>query len=167
MKISMKLFIWLLFLVSFQSFAKTGFMNMMEAFEKTNQGRKVKARIEKESKKAESNLKALEDKLKKEEADLKQEAALLSERGRAEKISKFQEKVFNFQKNAKNKETELQKLQAQLMEPVLNRLKSVTGEIAAGENYTVIKNMGADTLWVAPGLDITSRVYKAYNKKYK
>ena len=167
MKISMNLLIWFLFLLSFQSFAKTGFVNMMEAFEQTNQGKKVKIRLEKESKKAENNLKALENKLKEEEANLKKEVALLSNQGRAEKISKFQEKVFNFQKNAKNKETELQKLQTQLMEPVLNRLKSVAGEIAKKEKYTVIKNMGADTLWVAPELDVTKKVYKAYNKKYK
>ena len=115
---------------SFPCFAKTGYMNLMKAFENTNQGKKVKVRLEKESQTAQSNLKSAEKKLKKEEADLQKEVALLSEQAKTQKIFRFQEKVSNFQREAKNKEAELQRLQGRLMEPILDQLKSVTGSIA-------------------------------------
>lgn len=162
-----RLFFILSLALSFPCFAKTGYMNLMKAFESTNQGKKVKARLEKESKTAQNNLKTAENKLKKEEADLQNEVSLLSEQAKTQKILKFQEKVSNFQRSAKNKEAELQRLQGKLMEPILNRLRSITGNIAKKEKYIVIKNRGPETLWVSPELDITNQVVKAYNKKYK
>ena len=37
---------------SFHSFAKVGYVNLMEAFENTKQGRRVKSRLEKDAEKA-------------------------------------------------------------------------------------------------------------------
>lgn len=162
-----RLFLLLSLLFSLPCFAKTGYMNLMEAFESTRQGKKVKTRLERESKKAQSKLKTAENKLKQEEAGLQQEMALVSDQEKSKKIFKFQEKVSSFQREAKSKEVELQKLQGRLMDPILERLKLVTADTAKKEKYEVIKNMGPETLWVAPDLDITNQVVKAYNKKYK
>ena len=162
-----RLFLLLSLLFSLPCFAKTGYMNLMKAFESTHQGKKVKARLKKESKKAQNNLKTAENKLKQEEAGLQKEVALLSDQQKTQKIFKFQEKVSNFQREAKSKEMELQKLQGRLMDPILERLKLVTADIAKKEEYKAIKNMGPETLWVSPDLNITNKVVKAYNKKYK
>ena len=148
-------------------FAKTGYIELMEAFESTSQGKKVKARLEKEAKAAEISLKKQEAKLKKEEASLQKEVAIISEQAKTQKIMQFQGKVANFQKSAKDKEVELQSLQNQLMEPILNRLKQVAGNVAQNEKYTVVKARGQDVLWLSPELDLTNKVVKAYNKKYK
>lgn len=160
------LFIFSLFL-PLSSLSKTGYLNLMEAFERTNQGKKVKSRFEKESKKIQNTLKATENKLRQEEAGLQKEMALLSEQQRGPRIMKFQEKVTQFQQQAKGKELELQKLQAELTDPIIKRLKVVTGAVAKTEKYELIKNIGPDTVWVSPNLDVTNQVVKAYNKKHK
>lgn len=152
---------------SFQSFSKTAYVNLMQAFENTRQGKKVKSNLEKTANKAKAEFKSKELKLQKEEESLKKEMALLSEQARAQKISRLQEKILNFQKEAKNKDVELQKLQNQLMNPVLERLKKVIGEIAKKESYTVVKDFGNEVLWISPELNLTVKVYKAYNKRYK
>jgi len=162
-----RLFFTLSMLFSFPCFAKTAYMNLMKAFESTSQGKKVKTRLEAESKKAQDQLKKAENKLKQEEAGLQKEVALLSDQQKTQKILKFQEKVSQFQREAKNKEMELQKLQNRLTDPILERLKSVTGEIAKKQKYELIKNIGPETLWVSPNLNITNQVVKSYNKKYK
>ena len=92
---------------------------------------------------------------------------MLSEQARAQKISQLQQKILNFQNEAKNKDVELQNLQNKLMNPILERLKKVIGETAKKGSYTAVKNISADVLWVSPELDLTVKVYKAYNKKYK
>ena len=164
----MKLFLVLLVaLFSFQSFSKTAYVNLMKAFENTKQGQKVKAQLKKSTNKAKSDFKSKELKLQKEEESLKKEMALLSEQARAQKISQLQQKILNFQQSAKNKDVELQKLQNKLMNPVLERLKKIIGEIAKKESYTVVKNFGTEVLWVSPELDLTTKVYKAYNKKHR
>jgi len=152
---------------SVPSFSQTAYVNLMQAFENTKQGRRVKVRLEKTAAKAKKQFKSMEIKLQKEEADLKKEAPLLSEQARMQKIQTLQQKIFNFQKEAKNKDVELQKLQNQLMNPVIERLKKVTGEIAKKESYSIVENIGNDVLWVSPKLDLTQKVSKAFNKKYK
>ena len=164
----MKLFL-ICFIVfcPFSSLAKTGYVNLMKAFENTKQGRRVKARLSKKTEKAQKHFKSMENKIQKEEEALKKEVALLSEQARAKKIGQFQQQVFEFQKSAKAKELELQQLQNKLMGPVLEKLKQVTGEVAKKESYQVVENIGNDVIWVAPELDLTTRVYKVFNKKYK
>ena len=142
-------------------------MNLMQVFESTNRGKKVKTRLERESKTAEKKLRAAEQNLKKEEESLKKEVALLSGQAKSQKIFMFQEKVSKLQREAKEKDMELQKLQGRLMEPILEQMKVVTGNVAKKGKYQIVKNIGPDTIWVAPELDITKQVIKAYNKKYK
>ena len=164
----MKLFlIVLVAFFSFQSFSKTAYVNLMQAFENTKQGRKVKARLEKTANKAKMEFKSKELKLQREEESLKKEMALLSEQARAQKISQLQQRIVNFQKEAKNKDTELQNLQNKLMNPILERLKKIIAEVAKKESYTIVKNIGTEVLWVDSNLNLTAKVYKAYNKKYK
>lgn len=147
--------------------AKTAYVNLMEAFEKTKQGRRVKAQLEKTAEKAKKEFKSLELKIQKEEESLKKEAPLLSEQARAQKIQQLQQKFVNFQRDVKNKDLELQNLQNQLMNPVIERLKQVIGELAKRENYLVVENINSDVLWVSPESDLTQKVHKEFNKKYK
>ena len=164
----MKVFLTVLIaFFSFQSFSKTGYVNLMQAFEKTNQGQKVRRQLEKTANKAKAEFKSKELKLQREEESLKKEMALLSEQARGQKISQLQQKILNFQKEAKEKDAELQNLQNKLMNPVLDRLKRVIAEAAKKESYSAVKNIGTEVLWVSPELDLTNKVYKIYNKKYK
>lgn len=160
-------FITVIAFCSFHSFAKTGYVNLMKAFENTKQGRRVKARLEQSAKKAKKHFESEELKIKKEDQSFKKEAPLLSEQARVQKLQQLQQKFLEFQRKAKNKEIELQKLQNQLTNPVIEKLKKVSGEVAKKESYLVVKNMGNDVLWVSPELDLTKKVYKAFNKKYK
>ena len=161
------LLIFLITFFSFQSFSKTAYVNLMQAFEKTKQGQRVKVRLEKTADQAKSQFKSKELKLQKEEEALQKEMALLSEQARAQKISQLQQKILNFQKEAKNKDVELQNLQNKLMNPILERLKKVIAELAKKGSYTIVEDFGSEVLWVSPDLDLTSQVYKTYNKKHK
>ena len=152
---------------SFHSFAKIGYVNLMEAFENTRQGRRVKSRLEKDAEKAKKQFKAIERKLQKEEEAFKKDAPLLSEQARAQKIQQLQQKIVSFQREAKNKDLELQNLQNRLMNPVIEKLKKVIGEVAKAESCLVVENIGNDVLWVSPDLNLTQKVYKTFNKKYK
>ena len=161
------LFLSIFVFYSFHSFAKTGYVNLMEAFEKTKQGRRVQTRLEQNTKKAKKYFKSIELQIQKEEEALKKEAPILSEQARAKKIQQLQRKFLNFQKEAKSKDLELQNLQNKLMNPVIEKLKAIIGEVAQKESYLIIENIGSDVLWVSPELDLTAKVYKAFNKKYK
>ena len=146
---------------------KIAYVNIMEAFEQTKQGRRVKSQLEKSAEKAQKQIKSRELKIQKEEEALKKEAPLLSEQARAQKIQQLQKKILDFQRDVKNKDLELQNLQNQLMNPIIEKLKKVIGEVAKKQSYLVVENIGNDVLWVSPELDLTQKVYKEFNKKYK
>ena len=158
-----------LFLIFFssQSFGKTGYVNLISALESTKQGQKVKNKLEKTAETAKKTFKTKEQDLQKEEEALKKDAPLLSEQARNQRIQKLQEKYMNYQRQRKQKELELQNLQSKLMNPVVERIKQVAGEVARKEGYLVVENIGNDVLWVDPKLDLTKKVITKFNKKYK
>ena len=91
----------------------------------------------------------------------------MSEQARAKKIQQLQQKILTFQREAKKKDMELQNLQNQLMNPVIEKLKRVLGEIATKEGYLVVENIGNDVLWVSPQRDLTKKTVALFNKKHK
>lgn len=146
---------------------RTGYVDIMKAFESTKRGRRVKSKLENLTEKAKKEFKSTELSLQKEENKLKKDAPLLSEQGRMQRVQQLQQKIVDYQKSVKDKEVELQNLQNQLMNPVIENLKTVIGEVAKKENYLVVENIGNDVLWVDQSLNLTNKVSKEFNKKYK
>ena len=158
--------IFLLF-VSVTGFAKTGYVDMREAFQNTRQGQKVEKRLEKDLAKAKKEISGIEDQLKKDRAKLEQDIPLLSEEKRARRVQQFQRKVLESQKEAEQKRAALQQLEEELRGPILQKLQQTAGRIAEKEGYTVIHNKDGGTVWVSPKLDLTKKVSAQFNKKHK
>ena len=164
----MKYFILILVaLVSFDVFAKTGYVDMVKAIEYTKQGKKVKSKLEKSLAAAKKSMKSIENNLKKERSNLEKEVPLLSDEKRSQKIQQFQQKVMRSQQQAESKQLELKKLEDKLMNPVVERLRKVISSIAKKEGYEVVHNIDKSVLWVSPKLDLTKKVYTLFNKKYR
>ena len=65
------------------------------------------------------------------------------------------------------KKQELQKLEDQLMAPIIAKLEKAIAEVAKKEGYTVVKAKDKNTLWVSSSADLTKKVYTRFNKKNK
>ena len=164
----MKFFIsFLLIMAAPFGFAKTGYVDMKEAIQNTRQGRRVQKQLQADLKKVKTEIAALEAGLTKERAKLEEDIPMLSEQKRAQRVQKFQQKVLESQKTAEGKKAALQKLENKLMNPVIQKLQKVIGQIAAKEGYTVILNKDNTVLWVSSDRDLTKQVSSRFNKKYK
>ena len=164
----MKWFILSLFiLVSFNAFAKVGYVDMVKAMEQTRQGKRVKSKLEKNLADAKKSIKNIENSLKKERSNLEKEVPLLSDEKRAQKIQQFQQKVMKSQQEAERKQLELKQLEDQLMNPVFEKLKKVIASISKKEGYEVVHNIDKSVLWVSPELNLTKKTYNLFNKRYK
>ena len=148
-------------------FAKTGYVDMKEAIQKTRQGKRAQKQLQADLGKVKKEIAALEAGLTKERAKLEEDIPMLSEQKRAQRVQKFQQKVLESQKKAEEKKAALQKLENKLMNPVIQKLQRVIGQIAEKEGYTVVLNRDNNVLWVSPELDITKKVSSRFNKKYK
>ena len=161
---------FLILVLLFSTFAtqadRVGYVDMAEAISRTKQGQKAKRRLEKDLKKAKNDIKSIEEKLRKDRAKLEQELPLLSQQKKAEKIQNFQQKVLQSQKDVEAKQASLQKLEDKLMQPIVEKLKKVTAQIAKKEKYDAVRNKDKSVLWVNDKLDLTKKVYNRFNKKY-
>ena len=164
----MKFFIPFLLVVAAPfGFAKTGYVDMKEALQNTRQGRRVQKQLQADLEKVKKGIATLEAGLTKERAKLEEDIPMLSEQKRAERVQKFQQKVLESQKKAEGKKAALQKLENELMNPVIQKLQQVIGQIAAKEGYTAVLNKDSTVLWVSSDLDLTKKVSSQFNKKYK
>lgn len=148
-------------------FAKTGYVDIKEAIQNTRQGSRVQKKLQADLEKVKKEIAALEARLTKERAKLEEDIPLLSEQKRAQRVQKFQQQVLESQKKAEEKKTALQQLENKLMSPVIQKMQKVVGQIAAKEGYKVILNKDNNVLWVSSDLDMTKKVSRQFNKKYK
>ena len=152
---------------SFCVFAKTGYVNIGFAIEKTNQGKRVKRKVETKLKVIQKSIRAIESDLAKQRASLEKEAPTLSEQKRAQKIQRFQQNVLESQKKAEAKQLEFKKYEEQMMSPILKNMNVVIAKVAKKEGFAVVKNADASVLWVDSSLDLTKKVHSQFNKSYK
>ena len=149
------------------SFAKTAYVDMALAIKSTKQGANVTNRLEKTLEKARKSTQAIENRLKKDRDQLDKDMPLLSEQKRAERIQQFQKKVMESQKQVEGKKHELQKLEDQLMAPIIAKLEKVIAEVAKKEGYTIVKAKDKNTLWISSSADLTKKVSTRFNKQKK
>ncbi|MCY4512396.1 MAG: OmpH family outer membrane protein, partial [Bdellovibrionales bacterium] len=152
------IFIFLASLFSPVCFAKTGYVDMKAAIQSTRQGRRAQNKLQKDLEKVKKEISALEARLTKERAKLEEEIPLLSEQKRAQRVQKFQQQVLESQKKAEEKKAALQQLENKLMNPIVQKLQTVIGQVAAKEGYTAILNKDNNVLWVSSDLDMTKKV---------
>lgn len=156
-----------LILHSFAGLAKTGYVNMVVAIEKTKQGKRAKNKLEGKLAQAKKSMKAIEVKLSKQRTSLEKEAPLLSEQSRAQRISQFQSQVAKSQQKAEAKQLELKKYEESLMGPIIKKMNVVVTQVANKGGFDLIRNTDNSVLWVSPSLDVTKKVYTEFNKKNK
>ncbi|MGI9549449.1 MAG: OmpH family outer membrane protein [Bdellovibrionales bacterium] len=164
----MKFLILSLFIfLSYDAFAKVGYVDVVKVIESTKQGKRVKARLEKNLARAKRSMKTMDENLKRERSELEKALPLLSEEKRAQKIQQFQQKVLKSQQEAEKKQLELKNLEEQLMNPVVVKIKGVIATVANKDGYEVVHNLDKNVLWVSPKSDLTKKVYSLFNKKHK
>ena len=167
MNISKLIILVVLGSLSLQSFAKEGYVDMREAFNKTSQGKRTNSQLDKKVAKIRKQIKSKEEKLRKDQNQLEKDMPLLSEKERARKIQNLQQKFVESKRQIESKQLELQQLEGKLRNPIIARLNKVIAEVAKKGNYTVIRDKSFGVLWIKKDTDLTKKVYTRFNKKYK
>ena len=150
-----------------ESFAKTGYVDIREAFNQTSRGKKANKKLDQRVAKIRKKIQSTESKLKKEQAQLEKEISLLSQKERARKVQNLQQKFLESKKQIEQKQVELQQLEGKLRNPIIQKLKQVIAEVAQKEGYTVVRDKGLDVLWVQGKMNLTKKVYTRFNKKHR
>lgn len=114
----------------------------------------------------------MRDKLQKMKEQLEKQSLMMSEEKKKLKEKEFQEKYMKYQKFVNDKFSqggEAQKKNAEFTKPIIKKIQAIVEEIGKKESYDLIFDASAGAVVYAGDnvKDITKRVLKVLNKKYK
>lgn len=146
-----------------------GYVNLSRALLEVNEGQRAMKRIkgtfdkkQKELLDREQELKKMKDTLDAQSVVSKDDAANRAKR------AEFETKVMELQQLLFKEQQELEKLKAQELSSIRDKMKGVIANVGKANGYTLILEIQESRLLYAkPHLDLTNEVIRKYNQKYK
>lgn len=150
----------------FAAEAKIGFIDMQRAIQETDAGKKAKKDLEEDFNKKKKDLEKKEADIKKMGEDFEKRSMAMNEDARGKKQAEIQGEMRKYQELAGKSQTEIQKRERELTQPIITKLRGIIDELAKKEDYTAILEKNEQSvMWAKKDLDITDTVIKEFNKK--
>jgi len=147
---------------------KIATVDLQKALLSVEAGKKARSSLEKESQQKMAELKGEQTAIQKLSEEFKKQSLLLSDDARMKKQTELQQRYMKFQEKTVRTQQGMQVRERELTEPLLNKLKTIIGELAKKNNYTVVleKSQSA-VLFSQEKDDLTDEVIKLFNQKHK
>lgn len=148
-----------------QAETKIGFVDLPKAVQGTTAGKKAKEDLEGQVKKAKAELDKKEAGLKKMQEEIEKKKAVLSEKALQEKQMELQQEIVKFREEVAKTQGEFQKKNQDLTAPVMEKMEKIVNKISKEKGLSLVVQNGPDVLYVAPEVDLTDEVIKAFEKE--
>ena len=147
---------------------KIGIVDMQRAIQAVESGKKAKSQLEKEFNSRKAELQKEEASIKKMGEEFRKQSLVLSDEARAKKQSELQERVMKFQELTARSQQEIAQKEQELTLPIIQKLRSIIGDLAKKREYSVILEKNENTvLFSLEKDDLTDEVIKAFNSAQK
>jgi len=141
---------------------KIGYVNSDRILSEFDEAREAQSKLDIEAKKLEDQYRGMLAKLDSLQKDYDRQKMMMSETRRKTKeteISQLQESIQKFQVEKLGPEGEIYKKQAELVTPVLEKVKTVIAKVGKDEKYDYIfDTVAGNILYAEPALDVTDKV---------
>ncbi|MBC7467550.1 MAG: OmpH family outer membrane protein [Bdellovibrio sp.] len=168
----MKLFLTLAAVMMTASLAsadfKLAYVDVQKAIEKSSAGKKAKEDMKKEAEKKNKDLEKKKADVDKMREDIEKKRSVLSEEAFGKRAAELQEEMQKFNVLAQKAQQELQKREADLLQPIVEKMKKVIAGLAKEKGLSMViqSNQNAQiVLFATPESDITEDVVKAFDKE--
>ncbi len=154
---------------SLPSFASTlvGLVDIQKVITSIKEGKGVQKTLEKSFNDKKALLKKDEDKIKKAQEDYKKQSMVLAEAARLNKERELQEMMMGLQNKTMEYQREIQKMEADLKKPLLEKLRPIIDEVSKANAVAMTFELSAAPIVYAESKkDLTEEVVKAYDKKH-
>jgi outer membrane protein len=152
--------------VSAHADVKIGLVDMQQALQSVDAGKKAKAQLEKEFNSKKKELETEKAAIDKAGAEFKKQSMVMSDDARGKKQAELQERVMKFQELTSRSQSEIQQKEQELTGPILTRIRGIITDLAKQKGYSVILEKNENTvLFSKDSDDLTTDVVTAFNKK--
>lgn len=144
-----------------------GLVDIQKIITSIKEGKAVQKTLEKSFNDKKAILKKDEDKIKKAQENYKKQSMVLAEAARMNKERELQEMMMGLQNKTMEYQKEIQKMEADLKKPLLEKLRPIIDEVSKANNVDMTFELSAAPIVYAENKkDITEDVIKAYDKKH-
>lgn len=145
---------------------KIAYVDMQKALTQSIAGQEAVKLLNEEVAKTRQMLTEKKEEIDKLKEDLDKQLLLLNEETKTIKEEEMRRKIKEHQRLTKDKEEELQRMEASLTQKIQKELMDLVDTIGKEEGYTIIleKNYGG-ILYAPDKIDLTDKVIKIYNEK--
>ena len=142
--------------------AKVGFVDLQKALNLSKAGKDAKSKISDKVKEFEVKIEAQQKELKALKDELEKQAVLLSPEARATKERDYQQKLKDFQRYTKDRQEELQQLDAQFTNQIVEKLLEMAGELAKKDGFDLLLERGSGgVIYGSEAIDLTDKLIAA------
>jgi outer membrane protein len=139
---------------------------MQKVVKESKVGQKATAQLNQQFERLQKVLQAKQDALKAFKDDIEKKAPLMNEEARTEKELEYKKMLREFKEQSDDAQLEMRKAEAKVMEPILKVLEKVVTKMGESGGYSLIlENNMPGLYYVAPTIDITDSVIKAYDQE--
>ncbi len=147
---------------------KIAVVSFQQALNEVEQGKTAKASLKAEFDAKQKKLDLQQDELKKMREDLDKQRLVLSQEALRTKEEGFNKKFMDLQKNFGDYRQQIAEKEARITTQILKNLRGICEDLGKKEGYTLIVENSQDAvLYAAAKDDLTVRVIKIYNDKFK
>jgi outer membrane protein len=141
---------------------KVGIVDMQRAIQTSDTGKKAKSQLEEAFNKKKKELQLEEANLKKLQEEFQKKQSALSDSAKKEQQMKLQEKFMKYQELVQRSQTEIQKKEQEMSEPIIRKIREKVNEIAKKKGYQlVLEKNDSVVLFSMDKDDLTEEVMKS------
>ena len=133
------------------------------ALETVKDGTTAKAKLEKEYADKQKMIQSREDEIKKLTAEFEKKQIVMTPEKRAQEGQNIQKKMDEYRTLMQNAQTQMQKRQMDLLQPIQDKMVLVVQELAGKDGYDLVYVKNSGVVYAKDAKDITADVIEKYN----
>ena len=148
---------------------KIAVVDLQRALMETEDGRRVKQRLERLFKRRQKSLDAAQNKMKqmKEDIERQQKAGVITDEALQRRLEEYQKAYMELQSQYAEYQRELASKEAELTSEILERMQQILRRIGQAEGYTLIMEANeGGVVWVPSNIDLTDQLIQRYNSEH-
>ncbi|MBA2661198.1 MAG: OmpH family outer membrane protein [Bradymonadaceae bacterium] len=143
---------------------KFGYVDLQKALNEIEEGKKIKAQLEKDFKGKQAQLDAKQQQVVKLKEQFESQAMMLSEDARRQKGAEFQQHMYELQQLYVSLQGELAQKEGEATKKIFEKMRKIIEGIGKEQSYTMIfERTESSVLYARDGMDLTAELVKRYN----
>lgn len=146
---------------------KVGLVNIAKVIDTIKEGKSVNTTLKKSFDSKQAKLKKEEEKIMKMQKELEKQSAILTTSAKEKRAVEMRTQFQKVQQMKMKFQKEIQKQEAELKKPILEKLKPVIDSVSQETKVSMTFELTTSpVVYAQEKIDLTDKVIKAYDKKY-